>query len=445
MVKSSNVKSFWIAFFAILCLVTLSWGIWYAVTTEQRIKNIKMSVVDDENVYKIAVENTQKQSLYLTCDALKNADANLGKVAVSHNPKHQAELLADVAICASEVSNQLANLPIEKGDMLAKCEKFANQTQDYATYLVGRLASGNQMQLSERTALKNLQRVAQNMYNVLQKYAESDGDLFITNGTGLDGVGTLTDMLGSAEDDAFTYEKLIYDGPFSDSVAKKELACGKKISHQKGSEIVKKHFGENKFVREIAQKCPLYVYQTQNGEVTLTSGGQVVEYDSTQTFAGEKNLDGKACIQKAEKFCKNLGYNVKGIWVSNVQDYVTYVNCATVIDDVIVYPELIKVAVDTSNGNVVGLEAKSYLINHQQRNVNFGKMTAKQCQNQLDNDLRVTNVAKSLVEIKGNEHFAYEFECTDGTNQYYVYVDSRTGEEVQIFKVIANTEGHTVM
>ena len=52
---------------------------------------------------------------------------------------------------------------------------------------------------------------------------------------------------------------------------------------------------------------------------------------------------------------------------------------------------------------------------------------------------------ESLIEIKGKEHFAYEFECTDGTNQYYVYVDSHTGKEVQIFKVIANTEGHTVM
>ena len=72
-----------------------------------------MSTISDENFYKIGMENAQKQSLYLTCDALKNIDANLGKVAISHNTQHQAELLTDVAICASEVSCQLANLPIE--------------------------------------------------------------------------------------------------------------------------------------------------------------------------------------------------------------------------------------------------------------------------------------------------------------------------------------------
>lgn len=445
MVKSSKIKSFWIAFFAILFVVATAFAIWQVVTTDARIKSIKMSTVSDENVYKIAVENTQKQSLYLTCDALKNIDANLGKVTVSHNPKHQAELLTDVAICASEVSNQLANLPIEKSDVLSKCEKFANQTRDYATYLVGRLASGNQLEKSERSALKNLERVSKNMYNVFQQYAESDSAMFITNGTGMDGVGDLTDMLNSAQDDAFEYEKLIYDGPFSDSVEQKQITCGKKISHQAGSEIVNKHFGENEFVRQIAQKCPLYVYKAQKGEVTLTSDGRVVEYEAVQKFEGGKNLDGNACIAKAEEFCKSLGYDVKGIWVSNVQDYVTYVNCATVVDDVIIYPELIKVAVDTSNGEVVGLEAKSYLTNHQDRKIDFGKLTAEECKTHLDKDLRVTNVAKSLVQIKNKEYLAYEFECTDGQNQFYVYVDSHTGEELTIFKVIANTEGHTVM
>ena len=445
MVKSSKVKSFWIAFFAILFVLSTVFAIWQAVTTTQKLKNIKMSVIDDENVYKIGMENAQKQSLYLVCDSLKNIDANLGKVSVSHNPQHQAELLTDVAICASEVSCQLANLPIQTGDTLAKCEKFANQTQDYATYLVGRLASGNQLETTERTALKNLERVAKNMYDVFQDYAESDSAMFITNGTGADGVGDLTNALKGAQDDAFTYEKLIYDGPFSDSVEQKQLTCGKKITHQQGSEIVAKHFGQNKFSREIKQKCPLYVYKTQKGEVTLSSDGRVVEYEATQVFAGKKALDGKQCIQKAQEFCQALGYNVKGIWVSNVQDYVTYVNCATVVDDVIIYPELVKVAVDTSNGDIVGIEAKSYLINHQERKVDFGTKSQNDCQKQLDKGLRVTNVAKSLIELKGKEYTAYEFECTDGQNQYYVYVDSHTGQELQIFKVIANTEGHTVM
>ena len=445
MVKSSNIKNFCIAFFAILFVIATICGTYHAITMQRQLKHIKMSVIDDENVYKIGMENQQKQSLYLTCDALKNIDANLGKVSVSHSQAHQAELLTDVAICASEVSCQLANLPIEASDVLARCEKFANQTQDYATYLVGRIASGNDLSKEERKALKNLERVAKNMYDVFQKYAESDSAMFITNGTGMAGVGDLTDMLNSAQDDAFSYEKLIYDGPFSDSVEQKQLTCRKKISHKQGGYIVTKHFGENKFLHEIKQKCPLYVYQTKNGQVTLTSDGQVVEYEATQVFDGAKNLDGKQCIAKAEEFCKALGYNVKGIWVSNVQDYVTYVNCATVVDDVIVYPELIKVAVDTSDGQIVGIEAKSYLINHKDRQVDFGRMSQQECQKQLDKDLRVTNTAKSLIELKGKEYTAYEFECTDGTNQYYVYVDSHTGRELQIFKVVANTEGHTVM
>lgn len=445
MVKSSKIQFFWIAFFIVMFAISAFCGIFGYVTMQNRIKMIKMSTVSDENVYKIAVENSQKQSLYLICDSLKNIDANLGKVAVSHNAKHQAELLSDVAICASEVSCQLANLPIERGDAFAKCEKFANQTQDYATYLVGILANGTSLEKTERNALKNLQRVSKNAYKVFQEYAESDSAMFLTNGNGVFGIGDLSNALNSAQDDAFSYEKLIYDGPFSDSVIKKEIVCNKKITHKQGSEIVKQHFGENQFLHEIHQKCPLYVYKTHKGEVTITCDGRVVEYDCTQAFDGAKTYDANACIQKAQDFCKSLGYNVTGIWVSNVQNYVTYVNCATVVDGVIVYPELVKVAVDTSNGEIVGLEAKSYLTNHQQRTINFGNLTAEQCQTKLDDTLKVTNVAKSLIEVKNAEHFAYEYECTDGQNQYYVYIDSHTGEELAIFKVISNTEGHTVM
>ena len=35
------------------------------------------------------------------------------------------------------------------------------------------------------------------------------------------------------------------------------------------------------------------------------------------------------CIEKAEEFCKKLGYDVKGVWVSKVQDKTIYVNTKT--------------------------------------------------------------------------------------------------------------------
>ncbi len=445
MVKSSSVKSFWVAFFALLSAVAIACGVLFGVLTTSKLKRVRMSTINDENYYKVAVENGYKQSLYLACDSLKNMDANLGKVAVSHDVKHQAEMLARLSSCANEVNNQLANLPIEGRVCLQKCEKFANQTQDYATFLVGKLASGQSLSQQDRTNLKNLQRVAQNLYDVFQNYAESDSAMFITNGCGLEGVGDLTDMLNQAQDNAFEYEKLIYDGPFSDSVEQKSIKCDKKITPQQGSQVVQEYFGENKFLHQIKGKCPMFVYQTQKGEVTLTADGKVVEYEATQQFEGKKIYKMDKCIQIAQEFCQKLGYDVQGIWVSNLQDYVTYVNCAPVVDGVIVYPELIKVAVDTSSGEVVGLEAKAYLTNHVERQIQWGNISQEQCRQKIDQTLRVTNVAKSLVQVNNKEFCAYEFECTDGQNQYYVYVDSATGKEITIFKVIANTEGHTVM
>lgn len=213
---------------------------------------------------------------------------------------------------------------------------------------------------------------------------------------------------------------------------------------RKGSEIVSSLFGENKYVSEIKNKGLTYVYELENGRVILAADGKVVQYEAYCENTSEKSSDGKTCIAAAEEFCQKLGYDVKGVWISKVQDYVTYVNCAPVIDGVIVYPELIKVAVD-AEGKVCGVEARAYVTNHKERNVDFGGVSEEDAKKAVDASLVITNTAKALIEKNDKTYLCYEFQCEKGDRQYYVYVDCESGKEVEIFKVIQNTEGFTVM
>ena len=91
------------------------------------------------------------------------------------------------------------------------------------------------------------------------------------------------------------------------------------------------------------------------------------------------------------------------------------------------------------------MEARAYLMNHRDWEVNFGTVSSDDAQKVVGNGLKVTNVAKALIEKNGQHLLCYEFECMMGGNEYYLYVDSNTGNEVELFKVIANTEGYTVM
>lgn len=446
MVSGKNtIKNFWTIFFGVVALIAIASAVVIGVVASNKIAYMRMSVIDDENNYKIAQENNYKRSLYLACDSMKNLDANLGKIAVSNDTAHQTEMLAKVVIHANQVNQCLSNLPFADSDNIGACQTFVNQTQDYATYLLGKLANGEQLSASERVALCNLDNVATGLYDFLQDYADSDSGMFLTNGNGQNNVGSLSNSMEEVDSKTFSYEKLIYDGPFSESVEEKTLKMGKKITHDEGGAKVSELFGENRFVSEINTIGLTYVYELDNGRVILTADGNVMQYEKyAETLPENGSVKCDVCIKNAEEFCQKLGYDVKGVWVSKTQDTVTYVNCATVIDDVIIYPELIKVAV-SSTGEVVGLEAKAYLMNKTERNVNFGDVAENDAKSAVGNGLKVTNVAKSLIEKNGKTYLAYEFQCEMGGRQYYVYVDSHTGNEVELFKVIANTEGYTAM
>ena len=443
--QNKTIKNFWMIFFGVLAALAIAAAVTIGVVASMRIEKMRMSTVSDENYYKVSQENNYKRSLYSACDSMKNIDANLGKIAVSSDTAHQTQMLTNVVIHANAVNQSLANLPIADSDNLVACQRFVNQTQDYATYLLGKLAKGNNLDTSERAALLSLDGAAKELYGFLKDYADGDAGMFITNGNGMFNVGSLSDSLSEVDENAFTYEKLIYDGPFSESIEEKCIKCDGKISHDEGSAKIAELFGENTFVSEICNKGTLYLYDLEDGRVMLTADGRVAQYEAYNEATGEVNLNCEKCIEIAEEFCNKLGYDVKGVWVSKTQDFVTYVNCATVVDGVIVYPDLIKVAVDSASGEVVGMEARAYLMNHRDWAVDFGKVSQEDAQNAVGNGLRVQNVAKALIEKNNEYYLCYEFECIMGDNEYYVYIDSKTGNEVELFKVIQNTEGYTVM
>ena len=59
--------------------------------------------------------------------------------------------------------------------------------------------------------------------------------------------------------------------------------------------------------------------------------------------------------------------------------------------------------------------------------------------------MKVKNSNLALVPKGEKEVLCFEFECVMDDEQYFVYIDANTLNEVDIFKVIKGTEGYTVM
>ncbi len=119
------------------------------------------------------------------------------------------------------------------------------------------------------------------------------------------------------------------------------------------------------------------------------------------------------------------------------------INFAARQDDVICYPDLIKVEVAMDNGEIVGYEAAGYLMNHTQRSSLQPWVAAGDAQEQVSGELSVLSRQLALIPTEGeNEVLCWEFKCENGDGKHYiVYINAKTGEEQQILILLEDENG----
>ncbi len=110
----------------------------------------------------------------------------------------------------------------------------------------------------------------------------------------------------------------------------------------------------------------------KNGNVTCEiskHGGKLVYLIDSRSI-GQPKIDTKKA--------KNIGNDyLKKLKISNMiptytlhYDNVAVINYVYKQDDVIVYPDQIKLKIALDNGEIVGVESEKYLISHHDRNIN---------------------------------------------------------------------------
>ena len=445
-----KLKNFWLAFFITISVLATALAIFFAVSSNKKVHDIKSNVISNDNVYKRRIENNYKQTLYTIEDSLKNLDSDLGKVALSNDGAMQTERLLKVVSQSNNLSASFAHLPLNASENLDKIETFANQTGDYAISLIKKLQQGNNLSTDDKKALISLDKTCSSLYKSVKEFVDGQENQVLVDKLFADGTGAIGDFVDGIESQVFEYEKLIYDGPFSDTIKQSALKCGKALSIYEGGQIVKQKFDADsvQFEGKVQDKGLTYVYSVQTangvGRVVLACDGKLVEYDFVPNKQCKYNIDSKQAIYVAQQFCNRLGFDVEPVWVSALSDDVIYVNLAPIVDDAVVYCDLVKVAV-SCNGLVVGAETRAYLSNYHTHDIKFGNITKEQISSKMDKSINVVGVRKAIVNKLGKDYACWEVEATFEGNQYFIYVDSNSGKEVEIFRVIEGTEGHTVL
>lgn len=415
---------------------------------------------NNSNIYASSLEATYQKSYYDLVDNVNNAEVKLSKVLTSSDEQYSGELLTEIAKNANDAQMNLSMLPVSING-IEESITFINQLSGYCETLSKKITRDESISALEAETLQQLYNSVLKMKQSLNAVSArmANGYSILSNSLSLQNeYNDFTVHLQSIKTNDVEYPTMIYDGPFADSQIRK---------------TVKAFVNSTNFVDEMGAKSYLanifdvnvnsieYQGETKSNFVTLDFIFK--DNSDTEFFAQvskaecrlitlaayreekEPTFNLYTAQSNAEEFVKATGImNVECVWYDIIGGN-AYFNFAPVENGVILYPDLVKVKCDLSDGQIIGYEARSYYTNHTTRNIPEFAISQQDALAKIKEGYIVETVNKALAPIRYGEVLCYEFQCTFNNDIYYIYVNGITGSVDNILKVIRTSDGSLIM
>lgn len=432
---------------AVLGLSTIGLGIAYGC------------MASTTNDYAIQLENVYQKNLYDLVESVNNTETKLSKILASNSSTYQKKLLAEIAQNSELAENSIASLPISQNS-LADSVKFINQMGGYTQTLADQISQGKNLSSQDLSTLSKLQQSVNDMKAQINKFVKKAQQNYsiLDQSFNLDGdFNNFTIEISKIKGEGVDYPVMIYDGPFADSTLDKTVKGlkGDTLTEQECQKEVEKCFkncAEISYSGEINSRFETYTYHVTNSDSQVLFvqvskvGGHVITVSGQGSTSGEKNITGEDAKNIALDFAKQNGVeNPQIVWIESVNNHI-YLNIAPTENDIILYPDLVKVKVDMASGTVIGYDATNYFINHIPRALKKTGHNANEFKSNLPKDMTVKNQRLVLAPLDYNrEVICFEYECEKEGATYYFYLNAENGEEENVLKVIQTDDSSKLM
>ncbi len=403
------------------------------------------------NGMQAASENGYRSTLYEMVSVSEDMDNNLSKLRVSAGADEQRKLITDVLVDAALMESALERIPVDQATS-TDISSFVNRTSRYASMLLSRLAAGEPLSANQLKTAAALYEINSKLYgelNELATHMEAGDFTDFVNGNSSE-IGQRFGEMGKMMHEG---SEEIFEAPFAGhgNVGENRLAALPEISSAEAKERVSNYLSAYRFTEveytgettSPSMTCYNFTMRDENdveyfAEITK-NGGKLAFFDAYETCK-DKNFDLETCDKLAREFLADLGIeDVEAVWLSDA-GMVADITYTAVQNGVRAYPDLIRVRVCESKGRVMGVDARGYLLNNHARTYE-AELTEKEAESLLSAELEVTAVNRALIPVSGHEALCYEFACKYGDDEYLVYIDAKSGEEVQMFRVVQSARG----
>ncbi len=397
------------------------------------------------------VNAAYEKSLYEAVALMNGIQLNLEKLLVSSSGNgHEEQLLATITQQSEGAQSNLAGVPLSP-ELLTGAMKFVNQMGDYGKALGKQIADGGKLGEKDIQQLISMHdacvELNLGLFDILGQYERGELGFDVP-----DNLQVAAKDISTQTEPMVDYPVLLYDGPFSDADRTSAALSGDPVDQATAQQMLIDFVGADRvkkasFTGEstIMDKCFEFELDTTDGLLTcgVTQRGGHVLYILPEQGVENASLTQGECIDRALQFLGSRSYSELEVSYWRQLGGLLTVNFAASQDSVLLYPDLIKVQVSMQSGMVVGLDASSYLKNHRKRYLAEPQFTSVMALDSLGAVLTPDRIRRCVIPLdSGGEAQCWEITAhMEGGNQYLVYKDVITGEELQILRIMVEDDG----
>ena len=414
-------------------------------------------------------ENQYNRSFYEMVGYVQNVEVMLAKAMIANSPEQGISNLSEVWRQANLAQANLGQLPISE-IALDNASKFLAQVGDYSYSLVRQNLGGKPLTQKQFDELGKMHDYSAKM---TENLAQVEADL----GQGRLKWGELsqkgqsvfqrtsknftTTKFENIEKQFKEYPRLIYDGPFSDGLEdmKPQGLTGDKLNQGQAKAVAVAFLGANKVHEINSIGSTNSTIKTHNFQVTLKNAPKDTSATISITEKGghpllmtdnravtKEVINVKQAKETGRKFLESRGFKNMVDTYYLKEDGVATINYAYSENNIVMYPDLIKVKVALDNGEILGFESRSYLTTHRKRNFTTPKITVDEARKKINPRLKIESSGLVVIPTKWkSEILTYEFKGKVDGRDFLVYINADNGKEEDILLIINTPNGILTM
>lgn len=449
--KSKLKEKFWVLLILVLTVLTLVSG-YYALKLKEQ--------------YTILANNSYNEAFSSLVNYMNNIESYLAKAVISKSSTHGAETLTEVWRDSNLALVYLSRIPLES-EGLSQTAKFLNQVSDYSFSLSRKNINNEELTEEDFENIKTLYGYSSELKNTLNQLSEElftgeiswkelENNESYKFAQAVDNVSVFSNI----DDNLNEYEGLIYDGAYSDHVnkAEKKGLTGEDITEEEAKAKVREFF-YNKAIEKMDSNgllenadIPSYEFQVkflhENNPTWISiskKGGHVIQTEKTRNVEKE-NKDFNEVNEIGKKYLAEKGFpNMKETYYTKLDNVIT-INYAYEDNNVLVYPDLIKLKIALDNGEILGMETTGYLNSHTQRTYTENIISIEEAKKSLNSKLNISSERLCIIPTKWKtEIYCYEFKGKVEEKEFLVYINAETGKEEDILVILDTPNGVLTM